>query len=165
MYADLLILKHKFSYLSEFGSVIITVDCKDYHNCVSNKLFLPDIQQFHRITIKNLGINQIFYKYASLYPILLCPIFSLKLLFARIISKKSIKQNDAINDHQCQLIYSLLCEMIEFCTIRKIIPKIFFIDCTETRVDIINIINQLKIKYDIKEIRLLPNIDSIFKYM
>ena len=71
LYADLLILKHKFSYLSEFGSVIITVDCKDYHNCVSNKLFLPDIQQFHRITIKNLGINQIFYKYASLYPILL----------------------------------------------------------------------------------------------
>ena len=89
----------------------------------------------------------------------------MKLLFSRIIPQKSIKRNDLINDCQKQLIYLILCEMIEFCTIRKIIPKIYFIECTETSINIINIIKKLKLKYNINEMHLVPNVHSLINYL
>ena len=84
LYADFLILKHKFSYLSESGKVVVTIDCLDIDTSISSKLYFPEFLLFHRVTLKNLKINRLILRYTSSFPLIFYPTYSLKLLRARI---------------------------------------------------------------------------------
>lgn len=126
LYADFLILKHRFSYLRDGGKVIFTIDCKNLRTCIDNKLYFPELIKFHRITLRALG-KDCYMLYKNNYPILFQPIYSIFLVLNKFRNTDNSKTEKISKDQQQEILRKLL-EIQDFCNERNLHMDIVFLN-------------------------------------
>jgi|GEM_PF-3195345 len=164
LHSDFLILKQKFSYLSKHGKVLITIDCQDLVTISSHRLYFPDVQLLHQITLNNLHINRHLVKYASFFPLIFFPVYSFKMLSAKLFNThKYAKVTGDMRDQMQVYITSSVCVVVEFCLHRQLVPKIVFINCEEPRHNILKIKSEIARRYKYNDFYFLRSVDELKK--
>lgn len=162
LYADFLILKHKFSYLTKRGEVLITVDCKDIQNGVSGELYFPDYLLFHPITINSLGLKPRNIEYIFSFPMILRPLYSTGLLFWNFFGCRYRKSYKPLGSQKAKLL-QILSEMIDFSLRREITPQVFFLNYSERNEEIAEIESKIRTKFNTVKTHRIFDLNQMFK--
>ncbi len=140
---DFIVLKHKFSYLKENGTVIVTIDLADLGVTTSEKVYISDLRMMHRITRHDLGFNNYFFQLVNQFPLIFYPGFLFGL--AKTIKRSTLNYEtgtkpDVFGNQIRDYIVSILSRFIEFCCERKIHLKVVFIDESNENREVISLI-------------------------